>query len=67
MSHCASCGRECNAGSTNPNATLLNPANWNDRRIVCDRCRGIKRDDKGRVVNQEDMVIVLSGFREVRG
>ena len=54
MPRCANvdCHRECWLGV---NAVYLNPANWNDKRLECDDCAGITRDEAGRIVYQRIM------------
>jgi len=50
MGFCRTCGRPHVALGVN--AVLLNPANWNDKRLECDQCAGVERDEQGRIIYQ---------------
>jgi hypothetical protein len=53
MTNCATCGRP--HVTLGLNAVYLNPANWNDKRLECDDCAGVERDEQGRVVYKSDV------------
>ena len=50
MTRCYTCGRP--HVTLGLNAVYLNPANWNDKRLECDDCAGVERDEAGRIIYQ---------------